>query len=65
MKCAREFAYYKSTGELERDIKDYVDEEDYISNTNSSTKRTRIYSKRKVYKGQLMIQSQTNENKNF
>ena len=53
MKCAREFAYYKSTGELERDVKDYIDKEDYISNTYSST---RIHAKRKVYQGQLMIQ---------
>ena len=46
MKCAREFAYYKSTGELERDVKDYIDKEDYISNTYS-TKGTKIHAKRK------------------
>ena len=55
MKCAREFAYYKSTGELECDIKDYVHEKDYISNTDSCTKETRLYSKTCIYYGEIMI----------
>ena len=57
MKCAREFAYYKGTGELESDIENYLHEEDYIANTSSCTKETRLYSKTKIYHGQLMIKN--------
>ena len=51
MKCVREFAYYKSTGELECNVKNMY----MWKTTGSYTKETRLYSKTRIYYGEIMI----------